>query len=64
MSAPQNVLAELVKKTIQTGTRTPLSQEERVRFHQEFEQQVAPVIENIRDQKKRSYEQVHDLAFW
>lgn len=64
MDAQANVLAGLVQRTVDTKQPSQLSDDEKRRFHEEFEREVAPSVEKMRIEKRKSYESVQDIAVW
>lgn len=64
MDAQSNVLAGLVRRTVETKEPTQLSDDEQRRFHEEFEREVTPSVEEMRIEKRKSFESVQDIAVW
>lgn len=64
MDAQSNVLADLVRRTVETKESTQLSDDEKRRFHEEFEREVTPSVEEMRIEKRKSFESVQDIAVW
>lgn len=59
----RNVLADLVSITLIRGDST-LDEKQKTAFHKEFEEQIREPVEQIRTEKRRSYDKSQDLAFW
>lgn len=64
MDTQATVLAGLVQRTVQTKKSEALSEAERRQFHEEFEREVAPSVERMRAEKRKSYESLQDIAVW
>jgi len=57
-----NVLAELVADVIKTGESNKLNTEKKHRFYREFESGVSISVEKMRNEKKRAYEEMKNIA--
>lgn len=58
------VLAELIAEALRTQRTVSLTPEQQQKFHMEFEAELSPVVERIRGEERRAYEETQDLAFW
>lgn len=58
----KNVLASLVTEVMDASQSRELSADEQRRFHNQFEQEISGAIEEIRENRRRAYEDVKDIA--
>lgn len=56
------VLAGLVANVIKTGMSNKLTSEEQNKFYREFESGVSQEVEKMRNEKKRAYEEMRNIA--
>lgn len=50
-------MAALVARTIKSGTRETLTEEETRTFHDQFASDISPEIEKMRARKRRAYDE-------
>lgn len=62
MSTGTNILGDLVLELTQEGRERRLDTDEQQRFYREFADEIADETDQNREFKRRSYEQIKDLA--
>jgi len=56
------VLADLVVEVIKSGKCQELTADQKLKFHSEFQEEIAESVEEMRAEKRRAYEELKSIA--